>query len=111
MVKIFSKFIERFLKVLLAELDRIARIDAKSDDKNNYLPIILTGDFNVQQNSEVFRLIAGENIYPEKLLNKMNFNISDAVKLLPLELGISDACQHINRHQTAVHFSFYFFSC
>lgn len=92
------------MQVLLAELDRIAR-----DDVHRTLPIILTGDFNVQQTSEVFRLIVGERVQPDKLFEKMNFKFGRANRtLLPREMGISDECQHLdvvvnsNRYQTAV---------
>lgn len=92
------------VQVLLAELDRIAR-----DDTLSHVPIILTGDFNVQQTSEVFRLVIGERINPGKLFEKMQFkfNINDKA-LLPREMGISDHCQHLdvvvnsNRYVTAV---------
>lgn len=93
------------VQILLAELDRIARDDIET---NRIIPIILTGDFNIQQNSEAFRLIVGGEIRPQKLFEQMNHNYNDAKKLLPLSLGISDDCQHYdliehnNRYQTAV---------
>lgn len=79
------------LQVLLAELDRMARDDAQHHQS---VPIILTGDFNLQQNSDEFQLIIGKTVAP--------------TKLLPYEIGISDHCQHFNvvvnseRYQTAV---------
>lgn len=94
------------MQVLLAELDRIARDDHNTD---RALPIILTGDFNVQQTSEVFRLVIGETVTPRSLFEQMNFKIGGERKnLLPLEMGISDECQHLdvvvhsNRYRTAV---------
>lgn len=94
------------MQVLLAELDRIARDDI---DTNRALPIILTGDFNVQQQSEVFQLMIGESVTPRMMFNKMNFTSGiERRTLLPTEMGISDECQHLdvvihsNRYQTAV---------
>lgn len=95
------------VQVLLAELDRISRDDK---NQNRIVPIILTGDFNVQQNSEVFQLIVGESVKPSSLLKKMNFRIgsSNTNNLLPREMGISDDCQHLdvvvnsNRYLTGV---------
>lgn len=94
------------VQVLLAELDRIARDD---HDTDRALPIILTGDFNVQQTSEVFRLVIGESVMPRMLFEKMDYKFgSERKNLLPLGMGISDECQHLdvvvhsNRYQTAV---------
>lgn len=95
------------VQVLLAELDRISRDD---ENQNRIVPIILTGDFNVQQNSEVFQLIIGESVKPSSLLKKMNFRIGSKNdnNLLPREMGISDDCQHLdvvvnsNRYLTGV---------
>lgn len=94
------------MQVLLAELDRIARDNAK---QQQIAPIILTGDFNIQQNSEVFRLIIGESVTPRDLFEKMDFKFGNSTRnLLPHEMGISDECQHFdvvvnsNRYQTAV---------
>lgn len=97
------------VQVLLAELDRIARDDYH---QNRIAPIILTGDFNVQQSSEVFQLIIGESIKSDQIFEKMNFRIgSGNTNLLPRELGISDDCQHLdvksNRYQTAVRSIFF----
>lgn len=94
------------MQVLLAELDRIARDNA---NQQQIAPIILTGDFNIQQNSEVFRLIIGESVTPQNLFEKMDLKFGNSSRnLLPHEVGISDECQHFdvvvnsNRYQTAV---------
>lgn len=94
------------IQVLLAELDRVARDETTP---NQTTPIILTGDFNIQQSSEVFRLIIGEHIVPGNLFAKMNFKLGKiSQSLLPREMGISDDCQHLdvvvnsNRYQTTV---------
>lgn len=105
------------MQVLLAELDRIARDNA---EQQHTAPIILTGDFNIQQNSEVFRLIIGESVAPRHLFEKMDFRFGNLHRnLLPHEMGISDECQHFdvvvnsNRYQTAVrmlkNYSIFFF--
>lgn len=93
-------------QVLLAELDRMARDNGR---QQRIAPIILTGDFNIQQNSEVFRLIIGESVAPRDVLQKMNLKFGKSHRnLLPYEIGISDECQHFdvvvnrNRYQTAV---------
>lgn len=95
------------VQVLLAELDRIAHNGQSS------IPIILSGDFNLQPNSEPFRLITGKSVHIDKLmLQRKILHGGDSVKsmrqLLPNELGISDNCQHYDvivhkqRHRTAV---------
>lgn len=97
------------IQVLLAELDRIARND---DQFHRMVPIILTGDFNVQQHSDEFRLLIGEKVYPLRLLNRMNFLPKNHKQFLPQALGISDNCQHFhvianqNRYETAVSWLF-----
>lgn len=81
-------------QVLLAELHRIARDNVK---QQHIAPIVLTGDFNSQQNAEVFRLIVGEKIRPSDLFEKMNFKFGNTGKnLLPHEMGICDTCQHFD---------------
>lgn len=66
-------------QVLLAELDRFACNSVTKEP----LPIILTGDFNSQPQSNVYRLIVdgeiGKNAH---------------AKQLPTQLGITDHCQH-----------------
>lgn len=94
------------MQVLLAELDRVARDASK---QQHTIPIILTGDFNIQQNSEVFRLIIGESVVPRDVFQRMNFKFGKSHgNLIPMAMGISDECQHFdlvvngNRYQTAV---------
>lgn len=71
------------LQVLLAELDRMS-VHSGTDEP---LPIILTGDFNCLPYSTPYRLIFDGHIHADNL---------------PLRLGITDDCQHINRHKTAL---------
>lgn len=88
------------VQVLLAELDRLSYHSQKSHP----LPIILTGDFNFQQSSEGYQLITNGSI-------KLDYGYGRddlADLLLPLHLGITDNCQHLNvvvknqRNQTLV---------
>lgn len=71
------------LQVLLAELDRMS-LHSRTEQP---LPIILTGDFNCLPHSSPYRLIYEGHIHSDNL---------------PLRLGITDDCQHINRHKTAL---------
>lgn len=71
------------LQILLAELDRIS-VHSRTKEP---LPIILTGDFNCLPYSTPFRLIYDGHIDAENL---------------PLKIGITDDCQHINPHKTAL---------
>lgn len=93
------------IQVLLAELDRIARDDRAF---HRMRPIILTGDFNAQHNSDEFRLLIGKEVDPARLFNQTQLHSGDRKRFLPLALGISDSCQHLDVHmngdrsQTAV---------
>lgn len=71
------------LQVLLAELDRMS-LHSRTEQP---LPIILTGDFNCLPYSSPYRLIHDGHIHSDNLA---------------LKLGITDDCQHINRHKTAL---------
>lgn len=71
------------LQILLAELDRMS-VHSRTKEP---LPIILTGDFNCLPYSTPYRLISDGHIQSDNL---------------PLQLGITDDCQHINRHKTAL---------
>ncbi|XP_031626335.1 protein angel-like [Contarinia nasturtii] len=65
------------LQILLAELDRMS-VHTETQEP---LPIILTGDFNSLPSSEPYKLVH------QGRTNSVN---------LPLELGITDDCQHMN---------------
>lgn len=71
------------LQILLAELDRMSAHSRTEQP----LPIILTGDFNCLPYSAPYRLIYDGHIHSDNL---------------PLRLGITDDCQHINRRKTAL---------
>lgn len=74
--------------MLLAELHQIAH------SKGESIPIILTGDFNVQQISKPYRLITGQKVNIENVFRQSNFPIVKPAKLLPNEFGITDDCRH-----------------
>lgn len=78
-------------QILLAELDRMAyrQINLRYRDRDP-IPIIVTGDFNLQHFSESFRLI-NDGCVSLDCLHLKNRGI-----LLPYELGITDNCQHFN---------------
>lgn len=71
------------MQILLAELDRMS-VHSRTQEP---LPIILTGDFNCLPYSTPYRLIYDGHIQSDNL---------------PLRLGITDECQHINRQKTAL---------
>jgi protein angel len=98
------------IQILLAELDRISRID----NTNEYLPVMLTGDFNLQPYSAPFELITKGNLsyanLTQRTLNSNSYNNpTNGRKLLPIKLGITDNCKHVNnvRHETKVSFIFF----
>jgi protein angel len=89
------------VQILLAELDRHAQMTDSSGQKA-YMPVILTGDFNLTDQSAPFNLITSgslnyANLSPKTLqFNKGPTNQSNGRRLLPVKLGISDECQHFN---------------
>ena len=64
------------IALMLAELDKFSKIYGAS----SHFPIILTGDFNCTEDSEVFQLLTRGSC------SSPNF--------LPVQLGITDSCQH-----------------
>lgn len=82
---------------MLAELDKIA-----TTSNEVYLPVILTGDFNLQPYSAPYNLITSGILKYEGLKAKTleNTNVNDpetsGKTLLPSSLGITDNCQHVN---------------
>lgn len=119
------------VQILLAELDRISKVPIGNDEKA-HLPIILSGDFNLQPHSAPYNLIVnGEtklkvpltfhhqffpSFHPSGFVNyeklsrrtltsegKPN-NPSNGRSLLPIKLGITDECQHVN-HEIKVNIS------
>jgi protein angel len=45
------------IQILLAELDRISKVKVDANDQKIHLPIILSGDFNLQPYSAPYNLI------------------------------------------------------
>jgi protein angel len=105
------------IQVLLAELDRIAYDDVPPQPndktaKDYYVPIILTGDFNLQPYTAPYRLLTQGFLQYDSLTERTLEMCHDRSQLsgrelLPLGLGITDHCQHIHvlnnvRNQTKV---------
>lgn len=55
--KSFSQFQKFQVQILLAELNRIAKVGAADEATGGRLPIILSGDFNLQPHSAPYNLI------------------------------------------------------
>lgn len=83
------------IQVLLAELDRIA-----TAPHDRYLPVILTGDFNLQPLSAPYRLLTRgalkyDSLKAKTLERAESSEIEKSGKiLLPPTLGITDDCRH-----------------
>lgn len=120
------------VQVLLAELHRISKIPITTEDgEQHHLPIILSGDFNLQPHSAPYNLIVNgkrrcsqlqlfiirlfvgmvnyENLSPRTLKSlstpsggKGANNPANGRLLLPIKLGITDECQHINQETKVV---------
>lgn len=86
-------------QLLLAELEKFSR---ESSESNKYIPIILVGDFNAQQDSNVYQLIIGKNINIMKTGIKFHSKKPFGNRsILPNEMGITDACkyfEHANKN-------------
>lgn len=112
------------IQILLAELDRISKVKV-DDDQKDHLPIILSGDFNLQPYSAPYNLIVnGKEISLDIFTNFMQLfagivnyeklarrtltaegkaNIqTNGRSLLPIKLGITDECQHVSQHEIKV---------
>lgn len=109
------------VQILLAELDRIAKIPPVNEEQNHY-PIILSGDFNLQPYSAPYNLLVnGKKYLRRPSIFLIEISSSGVVKydnlssrtlssggkgannqmngrsLLPIQLGISDECQHVHQ--------------
>ena len=76
--------------LLLAEIDRLATPPVEAEDRN-YLPTIITGDFNCPPTSPVVQLLATGSVAYSGRRCHGNRNFPD--KLVPDTLGLSDSCQ------------------
>lgn len=85
------------LQVLFSELDRIA-YKGQSNGKNQYYPIILTGDFNFTPQSNVYNFVTRGHVrfkgLGTKLLTPVHHGRALGNELIPANLGITDQCQH-----------------
>lgn len=87
-------------QVLLAELDRMSYMGVDAvNGKPKYSPIIVTGDFNLQPDTAVYRLIVdGFLRYSDlaaKTLAVLCYGQPRQDSLLPAELEIANTCQHL----------------
>jgi len=76
--------------LLLAEVDRLATPPVESENRN-YLPTIITGDFNCPPTSPVVQLLTTGSVSYKGRRCHGNRNFPD--KLVPDALGLSDSCQ------------------
>lgn len=87
------------LQVLFSELDRIA-YQKQRNGKEEYCPIILTGDFNFTPESSAFHFVTRGHFKYEglgtKLLTPIHQGRVLGNELIPASLGISDQCQHLH---------------
>lgn len=91
------------VQVLLAELDRCAYLGrCPQSGQAVYAPCILTGDFNASPSSATFELLTRGSVrYAHRLGSRLERTDNDSgragaygEKLLPVQLGITDGCQH-----------------
>lgn len=87
-------------QVLLAELDRLAYIGLdKESGKPKYLPVLVTGDFNLKPNTPVYNLLVQGNLrysgLAAKSLAEPCYGQALQEVLLPFELQIANSCQHL----------------
>ena len=84
-------------QLLLAEIERVAFVENTLSGPK-YLPIILSGDFNLEPHSGVYKFITegmfkyqgkGRNLEPTEYRSLSN-------SLIPPRLCITDNCQHFN---------------
>ncbi|KAL7018119.1 hypothetical protein ACKWTF_010645 [Chironomus riparius] len=91
------------IQILLAELDRHAQI-IDSNGQKTYMPVILTGDFNLKPYSAPYTFLTNgvlnyANLSSRSLVqvNKgSQTNQANGRRLLPIKLGITDNCQHVS---------------
>ncbi|XP_066600488.1 uncharacterized protein [Prorops nasuta] len=85
------------VQLLLAEIERFAFIENESEG-SKYLPIILSGDFNLKPHTGVYKFITtssfeyvgkGRNLEPSGFRPLSN-------SLIPINLCITDNCQHFD---------------
>ncbi|XP_037051406.1 protein angel homolog 2 [Bradysia coprophila] len=95
------------VQVLLAEIDRIAYQGIDEHCRARYSPVILTGDFNFQPNTAPYSLIVNGYLTYSSLSKRLQIPRPYEPKfgdiLLPIELGITDDCQHFDRNVPMLH--------
>ena len=83
--------------LLFTDLDRFAyktkddlQYSPPQTREEFFYPCIVTGDFNMNPDSPIYKFISNRQIGYDKLISRLRS------PLLPLSLGITDKCQHLN---------------
>lgn len=90
------------IQLLLAELDRVSVVGFYKNGEPKRIPIILTGDFNLQPYSAPYKLITNGSLHYWNLTKRtLEKPMDDRAVLagnrfLPPQLGITDNCQHFD---------------
>jgi len=84
-------------QVMLAEIDRLAF----NRTAKTYYPIILTGDFNLQPYTGVYKFLTEgqlkyEGLSKQTLEPSQDVNSTLSKELLPCRLGVTDKSQHVD---------------
>lgn len=101
------------IQLLLAELDRISSNGRSANGKLQYLPSILTGDFNLEPHSAPYMLLTNGKFSYENCLikslercsNPSSSSESVGKYFLPPELDVTDHCQHLPAKYTKLYHS------
>lgn len=98
------------IQLLLAELDRISSNGRSANGKLQYLPSILTGDFNLQPHTAPYMLLTNGKFSYEHCLNRSLERCTDPSQcvgklFLPPELDVTDHCQHLPAKYTKLYHS------
>ncbi|XP_033209889.1 protein angel-like isoform X2 [Belonocnema kinseyi] len=84
-------------QILLSEIERLAFLENTMTGPK-YLPIILSGDFNLEPNTGVYKFITqGQFTYQNKgrNLETQDYRLLSNL-LIPPHLHVTDGCQHFN---------------
>ncbi|XP_044728649.1 protein angel homolog 2 [Chrysoperla carnea] len=90
-------------QLLLTEIDRIAFKKFNEKNQPEYVPIIITGDFNLEPYTAVYNLLVNGELDFSKLTRRqlkpptgVRNEILMEPRLLPPRLRITDHCQHVD---------------
>lgn len=96
-------------QLLLAEIDRLSANGRSRNGKLDYVPTILTGDFNLEPFTAPYRLLCDGKIqYEHRSVKSLETHDEDASMsvgkwLLPPHLDITDHCQHLTLESKLYH--------